>query len=128
MEIVELMYETVVALLNQQISPQSLAGPVGIAHMTGQVSRRGIASLLYFTAFFSINLGVINLLPVPALDGGHVLLVLPELLTGSALPERVISTVNYFGMVFLLGFILYVTKIDLCRYEFFTQYFGVICQ
>jgi regulator of sigma E protease len=128
LRIVSLMYETVVGLINQTISPQTLAGPVGIVDMTGSMAQRGMGALLYFTAFFSINLGVINLLPIPALDGGHVFLTLPELFTGSALPERVVSTVNYMGMILLLTFILYVTKIDLCRYEFFTQYFGVICQ
>jgi regulator of sigma E protease len=128
LRIVGLMYETVVGLINQTISPQTLAGPVGIVDMTGSMAQRGMGALLYFTAFFSINLGVINLLPIPALDGGHVVLTLPELFTGSALPERVVSTMNYLGMILLLTFILYVTKIDLCRYEFFTQYFGVICQ
>lgn len=127
-EIIVLMYETVVGLVNQQVSPKSLAGPVGIAQMTTEVSRRGMMSLLYFTAFFSINLGVINLLPIPALDGGHVLLTMPEILTGKPLPERAHGVLNYFGIILLLGFIIYVTKIDLCRYEWFNQYFMAICQ
>ncbi len=126
--IVRLMYETVVGLINQQISPQSLAGPIGIAQMTGQVSQQGFFSLLIFTAFFSINLGVINLLPIPALDGGHVLMTLPELVTGDPLPDQVVGVVNYFGIILLITLMLWVIKIDLCRFEWFTQFFGTVCR
>jgi regulator of sigma E protease len=126
--IVRLMYETVVGLVNQQISPQSLAGPIGIAQMTGQVSQQGFFSLLIFTAFFSINLGVINLLPIPALDGGHVLMTLPELVTGNPLPEKVVGVVNYFGVILLITLMLWVIKIDLCRFDWFTQFFGMVCR
>jgi len=126
--IVRLMYETVVGLINQQISPQSLAGPIGIAQMTGQVSQQGFFSLLIFTAFFSINLGVINLLPIPALDGGHILMTLPELVTGDPLPDRVVGVVNYFGVVLLITLMLWVIKIDLCRFDWFTEFLGMVCR
>lgn len=126
--IVRLMYETVVGLINQQISPQSLAGPIGIAQMTGQVSQQGFFSLLIFTAFFSINLGVINLLPIPALDGGHVLMTLPELVTGEPLPDRIVGVVNYFGIILLITMMIWVIKIDLCRFDWFTQFLGTVCR
>jgi regulator of sigma E protease len=126
--IVRLMYETVVGLVMQRISPQSLAGPIGIAQMTGQVSQQGFMSLLFFTAFFSINLGVINLLPIPALDGGHVVMTIPELVSGEPLPERVVGMINYAGIILLLTFMLWVIKIDLCRLEWFDSYLGVLCR
>lgn len=125
---VKLMYEAVVGLITQTVSPQSLAGPIGITQMTSEVSQRGFIPLLAFTGFFSINLGVLNLLPVPALDGGHILMIIPEMITGDPLPDRVVSGMNYVGIVLLLTLLVYVTKIDLCRYEWFTEYVGMVCQ
>lgn len=126
--IVRLMYETVVGLVMQRVSPQSLAGPIGIAQMTGQVSRQGFMSLLFFTAFFSINLGVINLLPIPALDGGHIVMTIPELVSGEPLPDRVVGAMNYVGIILLITFMLWVIKIDLCRLEWFDSYLGMFCR
>ncbi|MFB6344273.1 MAG: RIP metalloprotease RseP [bacterium] len=124
---VKLMYEAVAGLISQTVSPQSLAGPIGITQMTSEVSQRGFIPLLAFTAFFSINLGVLNLLPIPALDGGHILLTLPEIFTGNPLPDRVVSGMNYIGIVLLLTLLVYVTKIDLCRYEWFSDYMAFVC-
>lgn len=125
---VRLMYEAVAGLISQTVSPQSLAGPIGITQMTSEVSQRGFIPLLAFTGFFSINLGVLNLLPIPALDGGHILMTLPEMFTGNPLPDRVVSGMNYVGIILLLTLLVYVTKIDLCRYDWFTEYVGMVCQ
>ena len=65
-------------LVTGQASVKDLAGPVGIAKMTGEVARQGTGDLLEFLALISVNIGFLNILPVPALDGGHLVLVLIE--------------------------------------------------
>ena len=63
-------------------APAEVSGPIGVAQMAGQVAEKGLLPLMNFVAFLSINLGVINLLPLPALDGGHVVLLFLEVLRG----------------------------------------------
>ena len=93
------------------ISPQ-LAGPVGIAQITGEVARAGISPLLEFAAFLSINLGIINLFPLPALDGGRIVFVLLEWVRrGKRIrPERE-------GLVHLIGFALLITAMVAITYR-----------
>ena len=125
---IELMYRAFVGLLTQRLSPRSLAGPLGIAQMTGQMALVGIWPLLRFTAFFSINLGVINLLPIPILDGGHIFLSVPEMLTGWKLPRAVADYANRLGLVVILTLFVFVTFIDLQRFDFFRiifNFFGI---
>src|SRR6185437_5895833 len=66
------------ALVAGQVSVRNFAGPVGIVQMSGQAAKEGPTMLLQWTAIISINLGLLNLLPIPILDGGHVLLLLIE--------------------------------------------------
>ncbi len=126
MQDIVLMYEAVAGLLGQTLAPESLAGPIGIFQMTGQMAALGIAPLIRFTAFFSINLGILNLLPIPILDGGHILLSLPELFTGKPLPERVIGMVNYIGLFLLLTMLIFVTYIDLRRFETLREWINMV--
>jgi regulator of sigma E protease len=72
-----------------EVSWKNVTGPITIADYAGQTARIGIASYLSFIAFISISLGVMNLLPIPVLDGGHLLYYSLEVLTGRPLPERV---------------------------------------
>ena len=81
--------------LNADLS--SVAGPVGIVGLVGEASALGFSTLLMFTAFISLNLAVINLLPFPALDGGRLLFVGIEALKGSPIPLRVAGTLNGIG-------------------------------
>jgi regulator of sigma E protease len=66
-------------------APADVAGPIGVAQMTGQVAQMGFLPLLQFAAFLSINLGLINLLPVPVLDGGHLMTRAVEAVRGKLL-------------------------------------------
>jgi len=94
----------------------TLAGPVGIAQATGEVARGGLISLAAWTSFLSINLGVINLLPIPALDGGRIVFVLLEVLRGgrriSPQRERLAHLV---GLLALLSLMIVVTYWDILR-------------
>lgn len=92
-----------------------LAGPLGIAQITGKYAQSGLISLTYFTAFISVNVGVLNLLPLPALDGGRVVFVLIEWIRRKPVPAEIENKVNYWGMVALLALMALITVNDLLR-------------
>lgn len=95
-----------------------LTGPVGIARMTGQAARYGLNSVLELTAFLSINLGIINLLPVPALDGGRLVFLGVEVVRRRPVnPERE-GFIHFLGFALLMAFLAVVTLKDLERLLF----------
>ncbi len=96
-------------------SSAELAGPVGVAKMTGQVAQQGIAMLLQFTAMLSLNLAIINLLPLPALDGGHFVLLLWEGITGRKLGKKVLLNIQTAGVIMILTITILATFHDLTR-------------
>lgn len=93
----------------------SVAGPVGIAGLVGDASALGFAYLVTFTAFISLNLAVINLLPFPALDGGRVLFVIIEAIKGSPIKPSIAATANHIGFVLLLLLMVAVTYNDIVK-------------
>ncbi|CUP69665.1 RIP metalloprotease RseP [Clostridium baratii] len=90
-----------------------VGGPVTIIKLSGQAAKAGIWTLLYFTAFISINLAVFNLLPFPALDGGWTVLLLIELITRRKVPDKVAGALNFVGFALLMGLMLLVTVKDI---------------
>ena len=111
------MAEMVLGLWNI-ITGQSkgdVAGPIGVAQMAGQVAQLGFINLLLFTALLSLNLGVINLLPIPVLDGGHLVLLLLEGMTGRKLPEKALQYIQMTGVGLLLLVFVYSTFQDILR-------------
>lgn len=92
-----------------------VSGPVGVAQMVGQVAQFGIVPLLSFTALLSINLGVINLLPVPALDGGHIIMLLIEAITGRKISKKVLVYIQVAGLFILGSLFLYATFNDITK-------------
>lgn len=92
-----------------------IAGPVGIASLTGDAASLGFGALLSFAALLSVNLAIINLLPFPALDGGRLLFLGIETVTRRRIPLRVAATVNTVGFVVLIGLMLAVTVGDISR-------------
>lgn len=92
-----------------------LAGPIGVAQMAGQVAESGFTNLLQFTALLSLNLGVINLLPIPALDGGHLIVLIIEGITRRRLPAKALQYIQMTGIVILLALFVYATTHDISR-------------
>ncbi len=92
-----------------------LSGPVGIYSIVDQMSSEGIAALLYLTALLSINVGVINLLPLPAFDGGRILFLIIEKIKGSPVDPKVENTIHGIGFILLILLMLYVTFNDILR-------------
>ena len=92
-----------------------LSGPVGVAKMAGQVAHKGFDMLLQFTAMLSLNLAIINLLPLPALDGGHFLILLIEAITGHKLGKTAMQNIQKVGVVMILAITIFATFKDLTR-------------
>lgn len=108
-----LMLTTLAAMIKSLFTTGSagvaLAGPVGIANLTGKFARMGINYLLQFGAMFSINLGIINLLPFPALDGGRIIFVLWEKIKGRPVNSAVETWSHLIGFSLLILMIVVVT-------------------
>ena len=98
-----------------KLALQSISGPVGIAQGAGESARSGLAYYLSFLALVSISLGVLNLLPIPMLDGGHLLYCLIEIVRGRPLSDGVKSIGIYLGLFFLMGLMLLALSNDLSR-------------
>jgi regulator of sigma E protease len=108
--------------IGQMITGQieaDVAGPIGVAQMAGQVAQLGIIPLLQFAAFLSINLGLINLLPVPVLDGGHVVTLAVEGLRGKPLNRSSIQFIQMIGFALLMMLFLLATFKDVTRLKLF---------
>jgi regulator of sigma E protease len=113
-------YQTLVLFKNEierwiigASSPQ-VTGPVGIAQLTGEVARSGFSPLVEFAAFISINLGIVNILPLPALDGGRIAFVLLEMVRrGRRISPKTEGLVHLVGFLLLIGLILVVTYGDI---------------
>lgn len=94
---------------------ENLAGPVGLATMTGKVSEKGLDQIYIFAAMLSISLAVFNFLPIPALDGGRIVFVLLEAFTKKKIRAEVEQIMHAFGFLLLLGLMLFVTYFDIVK-------------
>ncbi len=92
-----------------------VAGPVGIAGMVGEASSAGFSQLLMLMAIISLDLAVLNLIPFPALDGGQIVFVLWETVTGKKIKHNIIGIANTVGFVFLIGLMIVITVSDVIK-------------
>jgi regulator of sigma E protease len=104
-------------------SAEDLGGPIRIAQMSGQVAEVGLSSVFWFLAVLSINLGLINLFPVPMLDGGHLMFYGLEAVRGRPISERVMEIGFRIGLGLVLSLFLFVTFQDLSRFEGIARFF-----
>jgi regulator of sigma E protease len=91
---------------------KDLTGPVGLTGIVAEASQQGFATLLLLTAFISINLALLNLLPFPALDGGRMVFVIIETITKKRIPAKVGMWINGIGFVLLMLLMIAVTIKD----------------
>ena len=105
-----LTYEALWRLVTGQLSLRTISGPIGIVSMAGHAAKMGIAALLQFTAVLSVSLAVINLLPVPALDGGHLFFLAIEAIrrkkVSVTLQERM-TQVGFYLLMTLMVLVVY---------------------
>src|ERR1700678_2132748 len=107
--------QVLVGLFSGKVSIRQLAGPVGIARISGEAAKRGLPTLLEFMAVISLNLGLLNLLPIPILDGGHILLLAIEGILRRDLSLAVKERFVQVGLVFLLGIFAFVMYSDILK-------------
>jgi regulator of sigma E protease len=110
-----LIYQFLKGIVERRMSPKSLEGPIGIARLSGQAAREGPTAYFALTAMVSLNLAIFNLLPIPILDGGVILLLLVEMFMRRDLSLRVKETVFKLGFVFLMAVVAFVLYNDISK-------------
>jgi len=100
---VRMTWESIIDLIRGRYSFAAVSGPVGISSAIGDAASAGFAPLLYIVVIISINLGIMNLLPIPALDGGRLLTILVEMITRRRMPKKLEGAINGIGLALLLG-------------------------
>lgn len=98
--------------IGSRISPKNLGGPVAIAQQAGMAANSGFSSLLLFLVMLSANLAVVNMLPIPVLDGGHVVFLLYEWITGKPMPANIFAVLMHIGLLLLMTLMLFVLGLD----------------
>ena len=101
--IVRMCWESIIDLITGRYTLAAVSGPVGISEAIGSAASDGALSLLSIVGLISMNLGVMNLLPLPALDGGRLVMILAEMITRTKIPAKVEATINAVGLAVLLG-------------------------
>ena len=109
------MFVTVSYLFTGGIKVTQLSGPVGIYSVVGESRAGGVANVLYLMAFLSINVGFINLLPIPAFDGGHILFIVIELIKGSPVNPEIENKIHTIFLILLMVLMLFITFNDILR-------------
>lgn len=114
-ELIYLTLKTLYELIIGKISRKALGGPIAIARLTGESARWGFENLLSLLAVISINLGLVNLFPIPALDGGHIIIAIIEGVRRKRFSKKMRLVIQQIGFTILLLLIIYVTFNDLTR-------------
>ena len=111
--IIKSMFLIIGSLFTGKISINSLSGPVGMYSVVKQASAIGFINIVYLTAYLSLNLAVMNILPFPAFDGGHVLFILIELITGKRVNEKVENMCHFIGFILIFALMILITFKDI---------------
>jgi regulator of sigma E protease len=120
-EFTALTYRVLWGLVTGQISFKNIAGPIGIMAITGETAKQGITSLLQLMALLSVNLAVINLLPIPALDGGHLFFLMVEAIRRKAVSQAFQERLTQVGFVFLMGLMVCIVFNDVQNFGIATK-------
>jgi len=112
-EDLSLVYRFLGKLTSSQISPRLLGGPIEIAKQAGRSAEEGFGRLLLFLTMLSANLAVVNFLPIPVLDGGHMVFLLYEWIRGKPPSEGVVAALSYLGLALILTLMMFVFGLDL---------------
>jgi regulator of sigma E protease len=115
-KVIDLTVMSLVKMVQRVVPMDSVGGPIMIAKMAGEQASAGVAPFLAFMALLSVNLGVLNLLPVPVLDGGHLLFYFMEFIFRRPVPQKIREYAQQIGMVLLLGLMVLAFYNDIIRY------------
>ncbi len=114
-ELTKLTWEGFIKIFERVVPLSTLGGPIMIAQMAGQQAQQGLLNLFYFMAVLSINLGLLNLLPIPVLDGGHLFFFAIEAIKGSPLTQKQMQLAQQIGLFILGSLMLLVFYNDIAR-------------
>ena len=109
------MFVVLGSLFTGNLPVNMLSGPVGIYSIVDQYKTQGVNALLYLMALFSINVGVINLIPLPAFDGGHILFIIIEKIKGSPVEPELENKIHTVGLILLMILMVVVTINDIIK-------------
>ncbi len=109
------MFSALAQLVTGKVSADEIAGPVGIVSLVGETKNYGMMYFGYLVALISLNLAMMNMLPLPALDGGRILFVAIRKVTGRMISDDLEGKIHGAGMILLFGFMLFVTWNDIAR-------------
>jgi regulator of sigma E protease len=112
---IELMFKTISQMITGKLGSEALGGPIMVISMVGEAAESGLLSLLSLAAFISINLGFMNLLPIPALDGSKLVFLLIEGVRGKAIPIEKEGYIHLVGFMVLIAFMIFITYKDILR-------------
>jgi regulator of sigma E protease len=113
--LIKLTIVSVGKMINGSVSADNLGGPLMIAKMAGEQAKAGIMNFVWFIALLSVNLGIINLFPIPVLDGGHLMFFGIEAITGKSVGEKVREKLIQFGGAILVALMVFVFYNDIVR-------------
>jgi regulator of sigma E protease len=109
------IYMNLSAMLFGRVSPKTLSGPLTIANVSYKFAGEDFWQFLLFLGMISVNLAVVNFLPIPVLDGGHMVFLILEKILGRPVPERIFAFAMYTGLFLILGLMVYVISLDIDR-------------
>ena len=116
--IVKMVWQSLFDLFGGKVPVTDMSGPVGITNVLGEAAQNSLADLLNILALLSINLGVLNMLPLPALDGGRLVFLMIEAIIRRPVPAKYEGYIHYGGFVLLIGFSIFVAFNDVIRLMF----------
>ncbi len=114
-EMFENVFKALHMLFTGEAGIKDFSGPVGIVSVVNQTVDYGLSSFFYLAAFISVNLAIINMLPLPALDGGRIVMVLIRQITGKKITDSMEAKIHAIGIIFLLGLFIVITWNDIVR-------------
>jgi regulator of sigma E protease len=109
------VYLTLKQMIRGQLGAENLSGPLGIVTMGAKVAQHDSLQMWYMLAAINVNLAVLNFLPIPILDGGHIVFLIAEKIRGKPVPQEVAGWINYVGLMLLLALFLMVTYNDVAK-------------
>ena len=115
-------FKGIKGIIRGQVDPKHLSGPIGIAHAISDSTKSGLLALLSLIAIISTGIGFVNLLPIPILDGGHILMLVYEYFSRRKPTESVIRFSMIFGLVLLLSLLMFTTFNDISRLVLFFSF------
>ncbi len=115
----KMVYSSLGMMISGKVGVNEISGPVGVVGMMNETAQQGgiagFINLLFLGAFISVNIGIMNLLPIPALDGGRILFVLVEAIRKKPIPPEKEGIVHFAGLILLLGLMVFATWNDIMR-------------